>query len=246
MKQPRTDDSDRQARQALGQALRAMHQLSGRTLRAVERDVSISDSTLSRYFRGQAVPAWPTVEKICAALGGDPASIRQLWTAAMAERSGTAFDTDASPGPEPDAAARDDPPRPRRRRPSAPGRTGWLWLAVGLFIGFALGATLTAASNSGSSAAQSPPAQVSVAPSPAATGTFCPWKYVVTDGNGDDVRVFDTPHRDSIIARYSPSEVFYAPEPPVIVSGMMRTAQGWIGEGNWIQRYHGSCHTGGP
>ncbi|MCQ4045200.1 hypothetical protein ACFOSC_05635 [Streptantibioticus rubrisoli] len=121
-----------------------------------------------------------------------------------------------------------------------------MWLAVGLLVGFALGATLTAASNSGTGTAKPPPGPVSVAPSPAATSTFCPWKYVVTDGNNNDVRVFDTPHRDSIIARYSPSEVFYAPEPPVVVNGMMKTAQGWIGQGNWIQRYHGACHTGGP
>ncbi|MGW7008126.1 helix-turn-helix domain-containing protein [Streptomyces sp. NPDC054933] len=250
MKQPRSGSSDRRARQALGQALRAMHQLSGRTLRAVERDISISDSTLSRYFRGQAVPAWPTVEKICAALGGDPASVRELWTAAMAEKSATAFGADASAdtfaGAEPGPETEDEAPRGVWRwRPSAPSRSGWVWLMVGLFIGFALGATLTAASGSRTSAA--PPAQLSMSPSPAATGTFCPWKYVVTDGNNDDVRVFDTPQRDSIIARYSPSEVFYAPEPPVIVNRMMKTVQGWVGQGNWIQRYHGGpCHTGGP
>ncbi|WP_258047392.1 helix-turn-helix transcriptional regulator [Streptomyces sp. SM13] len=56
----------------LGAALRALQQRSGRTLRALEEQVRISDSSLSRYFRGDTVPPWPVVRDLCRALGAAP------------------------------------------------------------------------------------------------------------------------------------------------------------------------------
>jgi transcriptional regulator with XRE-family HTH domain len=250
------------ARLALGLALRAMHQRSNRTLRAMERDISISDSTLSRYFRGKAVPSWPTTEKICAAFGEDPASVRELWVAAIAERSNAEFpvvngtagggsgaalavsddgDRDSSSGSnsENDCDSDGDDARAdggtdvvARPRWRIWPRSRSSWLGTGLVVGFALGVLLTALFARG--AASAPPSR------------SCPWKYVVTDGVPDDMRVFDDPQRDNIIARYVPDEVFYAPEPPQIVNGLMQTEDGWVGVGDWVQRYAGDgCHVDG-
>ncbi|GAA4932448.1 helix-turn-helix domain-containing protein [Streptomyces coeruleoprunus] len=87
--------------QRLGSALRALQQRSGRTLRSLEREVLISDSSLSRYFRGSTVPPWATVRDLCRALDADPAEYRALWEAAdrsqpkqAAEPSGTAAPPD--------------------------------------------------------------------------------------------------------------------------------------------------------
>lgn len=255
------------ARLALARVLRDMHKRSNRTLRAIERDISVSDSTLSRYFRGKAVPSWATVEKICAAFGEDPAAVRHLWTVAVAERSDaelTAVDPDAA-SPARDRESTSSPTdeehdraraaaiggaaeveesraaRFRRRIVRAP-RSRAVSLVAGLVLGFALGAAVTAVAVRGGAA---PPTQSQGAPAPATTGTYCPWKYVVTDGEADNVRVFDDPQRDSIIAEYAPNEVFYVADPPQIVNGMMRTEHGWISTGSWVQRYAGSaCHTG--
>lgn len=264
------------ARLALGRALREMHKRSNRTLRAVERDISISDSTLSRYFRGKAVPSWPTVEKICASFGEDAESVRHLWAVAIAERSNADF-----PAAAPDAevaelsagGGQDGGSSGDGRGIESGDRIGWLrtrigqtsrsratYLVAGLVLGFALGvgAALglqgggaTAPPSSGRTAAAGAASvqnqgQGQGVPVPTATGTYCPWKYVVTDGNADDVRVYDDPQRDSIIARYAPGEVFYAAEPPQIVNNMLKTEHGWIGMGNWVQRYTGAtCRTGG-
>ncbi|MFF8382455.1 helix-turn-helix domain-containing protein [Streptomyces kanasensis] len=79
----------------LGAALRALQQRSGRTLRSLEEDVPISDSSLSRYFRGSTVPPWSTVRDLCRALGADPAEYRALWEAAARGQAA---------GPDADAA----------------------------------------------------------------------------------------------------------------------------------------------
>ncbi|MER7488793.1 helix-turn-helix transcriptional regulator [Streptomyces sp. NPDC126497] len=72
----------RAAARKLGDALRGLQQQSGRTLRSLEAQVRISDSSLSRYLRGETVPAWPVVRDLCRALGADPAAYRALWEAA--------------------------------------------------------------------------------------------------------------------------------------------------------------------
>ncbi|WP_223179870.1 helix-turn-helix domain-containing protein [Streptomyces griseicoloratus] len=72
----------RAAARELGAALRSLQQRSGCTLRSLEAQVRISDSSLSRYFRGETVPAWPVVRDLCRALGADPSEYRALWEAA--------------------------------------------------------------------------------------------------------------------------------------------------------------------
>ncbi|MFE9824228.1 helix-turn-helix domain-containing protein [Streptomyces sp. NPDC005791] len=71
----------RAAARELGAALRSLQQRSGRTLRSLEAEVRISDSSLSRYFRGETVPAWSAVRDLCRALGADPTPYRVLWEA---------------------------------------------------------------------------------------------------------------------------------------------------------------------
>lgn len=132
---------------ALGRALRELQQRSGCTLRSLETRVRISDSSLSRYFRGTTVPPWPTVRDLCRALGGDPAEFRVLWEAADRAACAPA----APAGPPPGTPVVSDPPEPPEptgapagaRTPTAPrGRTAWA--AAGVAVGVALGAALTA------------------------------------------------------------------------------------------------------
>lgn len=120
----------------LGQALRELQQRSGRTLRALEQQVAISDSSLSRYFRGDTVPPWPVVRGLCQALGADPAEYRPLWEAAERARP---HETPGATAAEPVAAG--------TRQPSASTRwdrmhallTGrWAFAAAGAAVGLLL------------------------------------------------------------------------------------------------------------
>ncbi|MFJ9589628.1 helix-turn-helix domain-containing protein [Streptomyces acidicola] len=123
---------DAAAARRLGEALRGLQRSSGRTLRALETQVRISDSSLSRYFRGETVPPWPVVRDLCRALGADPSVYRALWEAA--DRSRPEEPAPAAPPPKP------SPTRRRRLRKHLSGR--WGFAAVGTAIGLAAGLTL--------------------------------------------------------------------------------------------------------
>ncbi|MFI2780641.1 helix-turn-helix domain-containing protein [Streptomyces sp. ALB3] len=132
------------AARELGAALRGLQQRSGRTLRSLESEVRISDSSLSRYFRGETVPSWPAVRDLCRALKADPVPFRALWEAtgstppdereAVPVTSGTAGDAAADAGPSPATAPEG---RPWLRAPLPGGRV--------LVTGRAGAATVTAA-----------------------------------------------------------------------------------------------------
>lgn len=62
--------------------LRAVHELSGRSLRTLARDAGISSSSLSRYLSGRTVPPWSAVVALCRVVGRDPRPLRRTWTAA--------------------------------------------------------------------------------------------------------------------------------------------------------------------
>ena len=66
-------------REELAGWLRQLRDLTGRSLRELERDIHVSSSSLSRYFSGQAVPSWPTVVALCKAAGRDPRPLREAW-----------------------------------------------------------------------------------------------------------------------------------------------------------------------
>ncbi|MFE9684051.1 helix-turn-helix domain-containing protein [Streptomyces sp. NPDC006285] len=120
----------------LGQALRELQQRSSRTLRALEQQVAISDSSLSRYFRGDTVPPWPVVRGLCQALGADPAEYRPLWEAAERARpheipGATAAEPVAAGTRQPSASTRWD-----RMRALLTGR--WAFAAAGASVGLLL------------------------------------------------------------------------------------------------------------
>ncbi len=123
---------DATAARRLGEALRALQRSSGRTLRALEAQVRISDSSLSRYFRGETVPPWPVVRDLCRALEADPSAYRALWEAA--DRNRREEPTPAAPQPKPSLTW----PRRLRERLSGP----WGFAAAGIAVGLAAGLTL--------------------------------------------------------------------------------------------------------
>ncbi|POG44768.1 hypothetical protein BV881_25170 [Streptomyces sp. ZL-24] len=149
------------AARRLGAELRALQQRSGRTLRDLETRVRISDSSLSRYFRGSTVPPWSTVRDLCRALGADPIAYRTLREAA--DRSLP----EPPPPPEPQELSQPQPPvtpapaapatpatvteppgPPPRTRPwyrlTGPGRSGrWVPATAGGVAGAVLGSLLT-------------------------------------------------------------------------------------------------------
>lgn len=142
----------------LGQALRELQRRSGRTLRALEQQVAISDSSLSRYFRGDTVPPWPVVRDLCRALGADPAGYRPLWEAAERTRP---HEAPSPPTPDPTPTSTPQPAAsPQRHHMRALLASRWAFAAAGAAIGVLL-ALLALPALNGSPAA--PPAQGSAA-----------------------------------------------------------------------------------
>ncbi|MCX4656893.1 helix-turn-helix domain-containing protein [Streptomyces microflavus] len=149
---------DDDAARRLGAELRALQQSSGCTLRDLETRVRISDSSLSRYFRGNTVPPWATVRDLCRALGADPVAFRVLWEAADRDQpqSQPQPRTEPQPRPEPpaqpeasvgvgDGDSADQPPRPRfwRRVTGPESRGRWISATAGGVAGVVLGSFVT-------------------------------------------------------------------------------------------------------
>ncbi|MGW2200783.1 helix-turn-helix domain-containing protein [Streptomyces sp. NPDC001774] len=125
----------------MGRALRELQRRSGCTLRSLETSVRISDSSLSRYFRGTTVPPWATVRDLCRALDADPAEYRHLWEAADRSQRRPVQVQDTGPQ-EPDGAPAVAPsktPAPRRWLSARSRHAVWAlaWTVVGLVIGAA-------------------------------------------------------------------------------------------------------------
>ena len=59
--------------------LQAIQELSGRSLRELERATGISSSSLSRYFAGRSLPPWTSVVALCRLVQRDPRPLRELW-----------------------------------------------------------------------------------------------------------------------------------------------------------------------
>lgn len=74
----------------LAAALRDIRELAGLSLRMLERHTHVSDSSLSRYLAGRALPPWPVVEAMCRLAERDPQSLRPEWEAAKKELSTSA------------------------------------------------------------------------------------------------------------------------------------------------------------
>ncbi len=123
------------AAQQLGSALKALQRRSGRTLRSLESEVMISDSSLSRYLRGSTVPPWSTVRDLCRALGADPSEYRALWEAA--DRCQPKPPADAGP-----PAAAEGRWRRWRRTAGLWASHRWVWAACGACVGLLCGCAL--------------------------------------------------------------------------------------------------------
>ena len=83
-------------RDAFAEKLRAVYTRSGRTLRELQQTMFVSDSALSRYMSGQAVPPWPVVAELCRLSDTDAADLRADWVAAR----GTRRQSRGSPPPD--------------------------------------------------------------------------------------------------------------------------------------------------
>ncbi|MET9980309.1 helix-turn-helix domain-containing protein [Streptomyces microflavus] len=147
----------------LGDALRSLQQQSGRTLRSLEAQICISDSSLSRYFQGVTVPPWATVAQLCRALGADPVQYRALWEAADRYQSASGDTAPVTKAPESVGASSAPAPEPVGASPlpavqPAPADTGvyrgpevrewmhgrWAFALAGVLVGGISGSLLTA------------------------------------------------------------------------------------------------------
>jgi len=66
--------------------LRKLRADTGFTLRELSRKVHVSDSSLSRYFAGQALPSWEVVQALADLAGADQGELRQHWESATQAR----------------------------------------------------------------------------------------------------------------------------------------------------------------
>jgi transcriptional regulator with XRE-family HTH domain len=81
----------------LAAELRALRAAAGLTLRELSLEVHVSDSSLSRYFAGQALPPWPVVAALADLGGGDHTELRRLWEGAQRERKQARWPAPAAP-----------------------------------------------------------------------------------------------------------------------------------------------------
>ncbi len=65
-----------------------MRDLSGKSLKELERHTHTSDSSLSRYFSGRLLPPWPVVAALCKVVRRDPREVLPMWEAARNRASG--------------------------------------------------------------------------------------------------------------------------------------------------------------
>jgi transcriptional regulator with XRE-family HTH domain len=69
----------------LGVSLRELQRQIGKSLKDLESEVHVSDSSLSRYLAGHARPPWSVVERLSVLAGRDAEALRPVW-----ERAGRA------------------------------------------------------------------------------------------------------------------------------------------------------------
>jgi transcriptional regulator with XRE-family HTH domain len=126
----------------LADRLRALRGNTGLTLRELSREVHASDSSLSRYFAGQALPPWEVVEALANLAGADPVELRQCWESVAQARKRARWPEHS------DLAGERQPvplwePEPGREAPPAATGTG---RRVGLLVAVAVLTAAAAAS----------------------------------------------------------------------------------------------------
>jgi hypothetical protein len=89
----------------LAAELRELRKRSGKSLRELERPTLSSDSSLSRYLAGRALPPWQVVAVLVEEGGGDSVRLHELWSRARQARATARIGDQAPPGdPSPDGA----------------------------------------------------------------------------------------------------------------------------------------------
>lgn len=81
----------------LATELRGLRAGAGLTLRELSLEAHVSDSSLSRYFAGQALPPWPVVATLADLGGGHHTELRRLWERAQRERKQSRWPAPARP-----------------------------------------------------------------------------------------------------------------------------------------------------
>lgn len=101
----------------LATELRSLQVRARKSLKELESEVHVSDSSLSRYFAGRAVPPWSVVQRLSELAGDDATRLRPLWAQANQARrpTGAAAGGAAAQLP-PDELADRDVGWPRRHR----------------------------------------------------------------------------------------------------------------------------------
>jgi transcriptional regulator with XRE-family HTH domain len=215
----------------LSRELRRVRVATGMSLKELEHATASSDSSLSRYLAGTSIPPWAVVEALCRAAQRNPQDLMPLWQAAQrmrVERRSLARDNDRKTSDP--ASSEQDLTELAPGPPASSKRARRLLLALG--AGCAIAATAIVVTVTMPFASH--PAPVG--------GRMCPWRYVVTDCNPAPVLIANSPDANrKHIGLYEPNQVFYAAEPPITRNGMIKTLDGWVTLGNWIQRYSRPC-----
>lgn len=232
--------------------LRQLQIDTGKSLKELERVAAASDSSLSRYLKGTALPPWSVVDALCRAADREPTPVHRLWQDARRERAGQRADRPAQeesaaaprqPEPGADADADADAyaePEPRAgtdaiTRTPAPVPPGLLrgllrplvLLPVAAVVAASVAVTLVWGGGDDHGAR---------------SVLLCPWQYIVTDGVPSPVVISDrADERRRHIATYAPNQIFWAYDPVRSQNGQMRTTEGWITKGDWIRRYPSAC-----
>ncbi|MBR7829514.1 helix-turn-helix domain-containing protein [Actinospica sp. MGRD01-02] len=85
MRTGRSDGAPRASGAELAHELRRMRDLSGCSLKELERSTYVSDSSLSRYLAGRQLAPWSVVVALCRVVGRDPVELLALWEQASAD-----------------------------------------------------------------------------------------------------------------------------------------------------------------
>jgi hypothetical protein len=70
---------------SLAQKLTLLYRRSGKSLRQLEQNTFISDSTIHRYLTRKTLPPWPVLECLVDALDGQEPEFKLLWERAKAD-----------------------------------------------------------------------------------------------------------------------------------------------------------------
>lgn len=99
-RKPDDGDADGSPVSRLAREMQFLQNQTGKSLKELETEVHASDSSLSRYTTGRAIPPWSVVERLSTLAGRDAERLRPLWeTAKLVRRSGAPNEPDTASQP---------------------------------------------------------------------------------------------------------------------------------------------------